>query len=77
MNLAHKGEVLWPEIEPASKIDCLLDELMEGEVEAEDLIGEYSLLRRKKKYMIEPNLESEMTDHHAYEMHASEITSQS
>ena len=49
-----------------SKIDRLLDELMEDGVDAEDLFGEDSLLKR----MAERILEAELTDHLGYEKHA-------
>ena len=69
--LAHKEEVLWPEKEkPSSKIDRLLDELMEDGVDAEDLFGEDGLLKRMKKRMAERILETELTDHLGYEKHA-------
>ena len=69
--LAHKEEVLWPEIErPPSKIDRLLDELMEDGVDAEDLFGEDGLLKRMKKRMAERILEAELTEHLGYEKHA-------
>ena len=48
---------------PASKIDRLLDELMEDGVDAEDLFGEDGLFKRMKKRMAERILEAELTDH--------------
>ena len=53
-----------------SKIDRLLDELMEDGVDAEDLFGEDGLLKRMKKRMAERILEAELTDHLGYEKHA-------
>lgn len=51
---------------PRSKIDRLLDELVEDGVDAEDLFGEDGLLKR----MAERILEAELTDHLGYEKHA-------
>ena len=51
------------ERKPSSKIDRLLDELMEDGVDAEDLFGEDGLLKRMKKRMAERILETELTDH--------------
>ena len=53
-----------------SKIDRLLDELMEDGVDAEDLFGEDGLLKRMKKRMAERILEAELTEHLGYEKHA-------
>ena len=58
------------ERKPSSKIDRLLDELMEDGVDAEDLFGEDGLLKRMKKRMAERILETELTDHLGYEKHA-------
>ena len=58
------------ERKPPSKIDRLLDELMEDGVDAEDLFGEDGLLKRMKKRMAERILEAELTDHLGYEKHA-------
>ena len=55
---------------PASKIDRLLDELMEDGVDADDLFGEDGLLKRMKKRMAERILETELTDRLGYEKHA-------
>ncbi len=46
------------ERKPSSKIDRLLDELMEDGVDAEDLFGEDGLLKRMKKRMAERILEA-------------------
>ncbi len=53
-----------------SKIDRLLDELMEDGVDVEDLFGEDGLLKRMKKRMAERILEAELTEHLGYEKHA-------
>ena len=53
-----------------SKIDRLLDELMEDGVDAEDLFGVDGLLKRMKKRKAELIPETELTDHLGYEKHA-------
>ena len=45
------------ERKPSSKIDRLLDELMEDGVDADDLFGEDGLLKRMKRRMAERTLE--------------------
>ena len=54
---------------PPSKIDRLLDELIEGGVDAENLFGEDGLFMRMNKRMAEWVLEAEFTDHLGYEKH--------
>lgn len=55
-----------------SKIDQLMDALLEDGVDADDLFGEDGLLKQLKKRMAERILEAEMTDHLGYEKHAAE-----
>ena len=54
-----------------SKIDELVDALLEDGSDAEDLFGQDGLLKQLTRKMAERMLEAEMTDHLGYEKHAS------
>ena len=53
-----------------SKIDQVIDALLEDGVDADDLFGQDGLLKQLTKKMAERMLEAEMTDHLGYEKHA-------
>jgi putative transposase len=55
-----------------SKIDQVIDALLENGADANDLFGQDGLLKQLTKRMAERMLEAEMTDHLGYEKHASE-----
>jgi putative transposase len=54
-----------------SKIDQLVDALLEDGADTDDLFGQDGLLKQLTKKMAERMLEAEMTDHLGYEKHAS------
>jgi transposase-like protein len=53
-----------------SKVDQLVDALLEDGADANDLFGQDGLLKQLTKKMAERMLEAEMTDHLGYEKHA-------
>lgn len=55
-----------------TKIDQVIDALLEDGVDSNDLFGQDGLLKQLTKKMTERMLEAEMTDHLGYEKHASE-----
>ena len=55
-----------------SKIDRVIDALLEDGADADDLFGQDGLLKQLTKKMAERMLEAEMTDHLGYEKHALE-----
>lgn len=55
-----------------SKIDQVIDALLEDGADADDLFGQDGLLKQLTKRMAERMLEAEMTDHLGYEKHACE-----
>lgn len=55
-----------------SKIDQVIDALLEDGVDGDDLFGRDGLLKQLTKRMTERMLQAEMTDHLGYEKHASE-----
>jgi putative transposase len=55
-----------------SKIDQVIDALLEQGADAEDLFGQDGLLKQLTKKLTERMLEAELTDHLGYEKHAPE-----